>query len=455
LSTYTGNQQLSERDGAPPPTCGVTIYDDRLYTATDPAGNVIREGELHLDCSATGYSTQTYTNSYYSADNRLAVVQRVPYGNAAGTGSWEEYRYDAMGRRVMTRARRDSALCTQSQSITCVSFVERVVWDGDQILYEQRTSGLDVITGGAPNYGTVGYVHALGIDRPVHLLGDGRVIHYNWRRLGEASSWADGSTDDCQLTTGTCTTIPWPAGEGVYYRRATNPYAGLTITWIGNLPANGANTTGQLYRRNRYYDAASGRFTQEDPIGLAGGLNLYGFAGGDPVNFSDPFGLCPLGNCTQSQRHYEVDAAGDQFIKGSETFKTRPYDDGVGNATIGYGHVIQAGDNFPSGGIDRQEADALYESDKERIVQPGLDKISNPSLNQNQVNALGSYIFNAGPGHFQRRILPSINAGNYKTATDAMVGSTIGRNLTTGETRSLPGLQTRRQAEINLFYKQP
>jgi hypothetical protein len=32
-------------------------------------------------------------------------------------------------------------------------------------------------------------------------------------------------------------------------------------------------------------------FTQIDPIGLRGGLNLYGFAGGDPVNFSDPFGL--------------------------------------------------------------------------------------------------------------------------------------------------------------------
>jgi hypothetical protein len=34
-----------------------------------------------------------------------------------------------------------------------------------------------------------------------------------------------------------------------------------------------------------------GQFTQEDPIGLAGGMNLYGFANGDPINFSDPFGL--------------------------------------------------------------------------------------------------------------------------------------------------------------------
>jgi uncharacterized protein RhaS with RHS repeats len=32
-------------------------------------------------------------------------------------------------------------------------------------------------------------------------------------------------------------------------------------------------------------------FTQEDPIGLAGGLNLYGYAAGDPVNNADPFGL--------------------------------------------------------------------------------------------------------------------------------------------------------------------
>jgi uncharacterized protein RhaS with RHS repeats len=45
--------------------------------------------------------------------------------------------------------------------------------------------------------------------------------------------------------------------------------------------------------QDRYYDPTSGRFTQEDPIGLAGGINLYGFGDGDPVNFSGPYGLCP------------------------------------------------------------------------------------------------------------------------------------------------------------------
>ncbi len=33
--------------------------------------------------------------------------------------------------------------------------------------------------------------------------------------------------------------------------------------------------------------------SQEDPVGLAGGLNAYGFAAGDPINFGDPFGLHP------------------------------------------------------------------------------------------------------------------------------------------------------------------
>ena len=127
-----------------------------------------------------------------------------------------------------------------------------------------------------------------------------RIPHTNWRGLAESSSWPDGSPADCSLMVGPCTTIAWPAGQGVYFRPVSGPAPPPVDTWVGSLASNGQDGTGQLYRRNRYYDPLTGRFTQEDPIGLAGGLNLYGYAGGDPVNHSDPFGLqrCnPPGSC--------------------------------------------------------------------------------------------------------------------------------------------------------------
>jgi RHS repeat-associated protein len=296
-SSFDAHGLLSWRRGDVAPGCNPQWYTDSLYQVGDAfpsaGGNVIRAGELHAVSGCAGYdaANQSATNSYYTLDNKLAVMQREDVRGDGGHGSWEEYWYDALGRRVLVLSRREYPLCTVGSN-ECFSFVQRTVWDGDQVLLEERTSGLDVVAGGAPNYGTVAYVHVGRIDQPVALL-DGRVIHYNWRGLAEASSWADGSPADCELMTGNCTRIAWPAGQGVYYRRAVDLYAGQTITWIGSLPANGQDGTGQLYRRNRYYDPASGRFTQEDPIGLAGGLNLYGFAGGDPVNYSDPFGLCP------------------------------------------------------------------------------------------------------------------------------------------------------------------
>lgn len=37
----------------------------------------------------------------------------------------------------------------------------------------------------------------------------------------------------------------------------------------------------------------AGRFLQNDPVGYDGGMNMYAYTGGDPVNGSDPSGLAP------------------------------------------------------------------------------------------------------------------------------------------------------------------
>jgi RHS repeat-associated protein len=48
--------------------------------------------------------------------------------------------------------------------------------------------------------------------------------------------------------------------------------------------------TGLCLLENRYYDAGTGRFLNRDPIGYAGGENLYNAFGSNPVNEVDPSG---------------------------------------------------------------------------------------------------------------------------------------------------------------------
>lgn len=49
--------------------------------------------------------------------------------------------------------------------------------------------------------------------------------------------------------------------------------------------------TGYHYNYHRFYDPKTGRYLTPDPIGLAGGINPYVYAGGDPINFVDLLGL--------------------------------------------------------------------------------------------------------------------------------------------------------------------
>jgi RHS repeat-associated protein len=283
---------------------------DTTYNKYDVAGNVRYSGWRHTLAAEEPQNVSLDVRAaagFVGADGKLMVQQtyneNINYFGAHSNkrGAYEEYWYDALGRRVLVRRRTD-ALCTGSAD--CASTIERLVWDGDQILYELRAPGGDTLTTTQLNatptytgadheqYGVVAYTHGPGIDAPLDVIrmeygtwGDVEltvVPHTNWR--GEYGAGSD--------TTGTVLTnidFQWPADfRGAFHG---DPGGRGLPEWFGSLIQDKRDMSGLMYMRNRYYDPATGRFTQEDPIGLAGGLNLYGFADGDPVNFSDPFGL--------------------------------------------------------------------------------------------------------------------------------------------------------------------
>jgi GH24 family phage-related lysozyme (muramidase) len=144
--------------------------------------------------------------------------------------------------------------------------------------------------------------------------------------------------------------------------------------------------------------------------------------------------------------------AGLATIRQTEAFIAKPYDDGAGNLTIGYGHMILEGENY-SAGITEAQAETLFKQDVERVVNPALDKIT-IDLTQNQVDALGSFIFNVGTGAFSKSILPHVNARRHEQTTGRMLKFITGRDVRSGRRRVLRGLLKRRRFEVAL-YKNP
>jgi len=51
-----------------------------------------------------------------------------------------------------------------------------------------------------------------------------------------------------------------------------------------------------FYNSFRDYSPAYGRYVESDPIGLRGGINVYTYVSGNPVNAIDPYGLFDVTN---------------------------------------------------------------------------------------------------------------------------------------------------------------
>ena len=181
---------------------------DSVIVVRDSAGNVIRRDEhirMPANCAPqaqcdppqpdvlafssllNGFtgdgrlrsSEMTTSNDNFAQIDTTAVA---PFG-AMGRGVSEEYRYDALGRRVWRRAVREP-FCTDVDPRVepiCLSYIERTVYDGDQVLYEIRQLGADTVAAavmesdGAPvnsfgdQFGVVAYLNGDATDAPLAL----------------------------------------------------------------------------------------------------------------------------------------------------------------------------------------------------------------------------------------------------------------------------------------------
>lgn len=143
-----------------------------------------------------------------------------------------------------------------------------------------------------------------------------------------------------------------------------------------------------------------------------------------------------------------MSAEGVAALQQREGLSLTVYNDTAGKATVGYGHLIGAMENFDNG-ITQEQAALLLESDVSHAENAVAALVTVP-LNQAQFDALVSFTFNAGVSAFRNStLLQVLNAGNYAGAAEQ-----IGRwvYVTRGGVKVADaGLQNRRGSEMMQF----
>lgn len=125
----------------------------------------------------------------------------------------------------------------------------------------------------------------------------------------------------------------------------------------------------------------------------------------------------------------------------SEGFRASRYLDTSGLWTIGYGHLIKAGEPYNASTVlTREQAYQIFLDDL-RYHSAQISAVTVP-LTQHQYDALASFGFNAGPAALQYYgVLALLNSYNYDGAVARMA-----------QINNAGVLTTRRQKEANIFY---
>jgi RHS repeat-associated protein len=157
-------------------------------------------------------------------------------------------------------------------------------------------------------------------------------------------------------------------GGTIEFQRIYRPY-GETLAQGGDhtesrgwIDQRNDPETGLTYLHARHFDPRLGTFLSPDPIGVAGGMNLYAYALGNPVNGTDRGGLlnddhCLLGKCQKIEAYNFTAYVGVTAYVGSllaqaitETFLRALSERSTGSATGGSGDGAGGGTSGGGGG---------------------------------------------------------------------------------------------------------
>lgn len=137
---------------------------------------------------------------------------------------------------------------------------------------------------------------------------------------------------------------------------------------------------------------------------------------------------------------------GIELIKKFEDFRSEAYKCPAGVWTIGYGHT---GGVKPGDRVTETEAEGFLRKDVESSEKIVMTLVKKP-INQNQFDALVSFVYNTGSGNFAgSTLLRKINRNPQDTSIKKEFQKWV-----YAKGVKLPGLVSRREKESNLYFSQ-